>query len=84
MRFSEKGASASPRMPFRAQSHSITDELTEQAQGALSHRRYAGTGPRWRDAEDNTLQDFGVDEEAEDDDIPLAEVLERKKNIRKA
>ncbi|KAL8897500.1 MAG: hypothetical protein Q9207_007186 [Kuettlingeria erythrocarpa] len=70
------------RTPLGGQSHIITDDPRKLSQAAASRQHHAGTGPEWRDSEDNTLRDFGVDEEAEEDDVPLAEILARKKYIR--
>ncbi|KAL8750665.1 MAG: hypothetical protein Q9184_006344 [Pyrenodesmia sp. 2 TL-2023] len=79
MRLTDAKNSLTPRTPFRNQSH--LGDPTEQSQAVASRQAHAGTGPKWRDSEDNTLCDFGVDEEAEEDNIPLAEILARKKHF---
>lgn len=79
MRLTDAKNSLTLRTPLRNQSH--TGDPTEQLQAVASRQPHAGTGRKWRDSEDNTLRDFGVDEEAEEDDIPLAVILSRKKQV---
>ncbi len=81
-RFAEPAKTLTLRTPLGEQSHIITNDPRKLSQAAASRRHHTGTGPKWRDSEDNTLRDFGVDEEAEEDDVPLAEILARKKHVR--
>ncbi|KAL8732603.1 MAG: hypothetical protein Q9166_002577 [cf. Caloplaca sp. 2 TL-2023] len=81
LRYSNTTDSVSRRMPYQRPSND--DEGYDAAIGNAGdddHHRRAGLG--WRDSEGDRLQDLGVDEEAEyfdEDDLPLAELLRRKK-----
>lgn len=81
MRFVRTGGSTTLRMPFRDESHSITSDLAERTHIAASRRHHVVFETKWRNSEDNTLQDFGVDEDAEEDNIPLAELMNRRKHV---
>lgn len=37
---------------------------------------------KWRDSDGETLEDFGVDEDIDEDDVPLAELLRTRKLAR--
>ncbi|KAI4176087.1 MAG: hypothetical protein LQ348_006065 [Seirophora lacunosa] len=82
LRFAETETSIPPRTQVLHQS-GVEYDQTQQTQAAAGSGRYARIGAKWQDSEYNTLQDFGVDEEAEEEDLPLAEVLRRKKLVRR-
>ncbi|KAI4282568.1 MAG: hypothetical protein L6R35_005375 [Caloplaca aegaea] len=81
MRFVEKEASITPGTQILHQS-GAEYEQTKQTQVAAGSAHYAKTKGKWQDSEHNTLEDFGVDEEAEEEDLPLAEIFRRKKLVR--
>ncbi|KAL8721995.1 MAG: hypothetical protein Q9225_001431 [Loekoesia sp. 1 TL-2023] len=79
LRFTEESDPAIGQMLPEEQSHSITNAPADQSQDPWNQRQLGRSGSEWRDSAGDTLWDLGVDEEAEEDDLPLAEVLRRRK-----
>ncbi|KAI4245555.1 MAG: hypothetical protein L6R42_010151 [Xanthoria sp. 1 TBL-2021] len=69
-------------------SSDIWSDASDDASGEDEHQDQRDD--EWRDAEGDRLRDFGVDEDEEEveyvdeDDIPLSEIVSRRKNVRKA
>jgi palmitoyltransferase len=69
------------RQPFHKR---YTDEAVRANDTSAPDLYVRGEGEgeeSWRDSEGQRLKDFGLDEEAEfyDDDVPLAQLIERRK-----
>lgn len=82
LRFTEKRDPVIGQMQPEEQSHNITNGPADQSQDPWSQRRVGRSVSEWRDSAGDTLWDLGVDEEAEEDDLPLADLLRKRKLVR--
>ena len=72
------------RRPFLARLQEVTDSETK---GTKSNMDNSDGEEGWRNSEGERLADFGVDEVAEfydEDDLPLGEILRRRRAIEQA
>ncbi|KAL8833744.1 MAG: hypothetical protein Q9170_004107 [Blastenia crenularia] len=73
MRFKEISSSSTPSEASQGRSQSsINDKMDQQHSSGAP-------GLKWRDSAGDNLWDLGVDEDAEEDNVPLAELLRRRK-----
>jgi palmitoyltransferase len=87
-RFQENNGTVRRRQRFhtRFESTSSRDDAERLPESGLADLAPEEEGEEaWRNAEGDRLADFGIDEEAEfydEEDIPLAELIRRRKNSR--
>ncbi|KAL8681444.1 MAG: hypothetical protein Q9186_002449 [Xanthomendoza sp. 1 TL-2023] len=86
LRFSDGGLAVTRRMRFQRGDENAEGEEEEEEEEEEGEEEEDGVSG-WRDANGERLEDFGVEEEGEvvvdEDDLPLAEVLRRRKGGRK-
>ena len=78
LRFTRLDTPANQILPG-VRSHGVTEAAANQSQDTQSRRHVGRSRCEWHDSAGDTLEDLGVDEEAEEDNVPLAELLRRRK-----
>ncbi|KAL9027276.1 MAG: hypothetical protein Q9196_004178 [Gyalolechia fulgens] len=80
LRYAVDGDETSRQTPSRESSHSMSSAPGDRSQHPSGRHRFEIAGLEWHNSEGDSLGDFGVDEDA-DEDLPLAEI--RKRLVRK-